>query len=101
MRGICRETGRMVVKCILAPGYCGMALSAPRLARSHSRGWGMTAKCAYDFSFRGIDGGDLPVAGFRGKVLMVVNVASRCGLTPQYAGLERLWTARRDDGLVV
>lgn len=61
----------------------------------------MTAKNAYDFSFRGIDGGDLPVASFKGKVLLVVNVASQCGLTPQYAGLEKLWTARRKDGLVV
>lgn len=61
----------------------------------------MTAKSAYDFSFRGIDGGDLPVTSFRGKVLLVVNVASQCGLTPQYTGLERLWTARRLDGLVV
>lgn len=61
----------------------------------------MTAKSAYDFSFRAIDGGELPVAVFRGKVLLVVNVASQCGLTPQYEGLERLWTARRNDGLVV
>ncbi|HLY05682.1 MAG TPA: glutathione peroxidase [Rhizomicrobium sp.] len=61
----------------------------------------MTAKSAHDFSFRGIDGGDLPVASFQGKVLLVVNVASQCGLTPQYTGLERLWTARRNDGLVV
>lgn len=61
----------------------------------------MTAKSAYDFSFRAIDGGDLPVGKFRGKVLLVVNVASQCGLTPQYAGLEKLWSARRNDGLVV
>jgi glutathione peroxidase len=61
----------------------------------------MSAKSAFDFSFRAIDGGDLPLAGFRGKALLVVNVASRCGLTPQYTALEQLWTARRDDGLVV
>ena len=61
----------------------------------------MTAKSAYDFSFRGIDGGDLPVVTFQGKVLLVVNVASQCGLTPQYAGLEKLWTARRNEGLIV
>lgn len=61
----------------------------------------MTAKSAYDFSFRAIDGSDLPVGSFRGKVLLVVNVASQCGLTPQYAGLEKLWTTRRNDGLVV
>ncbi len=46
----------------------------------------MTAKSAYDFVFRGIDGSELPVAKFKGNALLVVNVASRCGLTPQYAG---------------
>jgi len=61
----------------------------------------MTAKTAWDFSFRGIDGGALPVSDFRGKVLLIVNVASQCGLTPQYAGLEELWRQRRDRGLVV
>ena len=61
----------------------------------------MSAKSVYDFSFRAIGGGELPLSGFRGKALLVVNVASRCGLTPQYAALEKLWTARRNDGLVV
>jgi glutathione peroxidase len=56
---------------------------------------------AYDFSFRSIDGGQLPLANFNGKALLVVNVASQCGLTPQYAGLEALWTANKDKGLVV
>ena len=61
----------------------------------------MTAKSAHEFSFRSIDGGDLPVSTFRGKVLLVVNVASQCGLTPQYAGLEEVWKKRRNEGLVV
>jgi glutathione peroxidase len=61
----------------------------------------MSAKSVYDFSFRAIDGGELPLSSFKGKALLVVNVASRCGLTPQYTALEKLWTARRDDGLVV
>jgi glutathione peroxidase len=61
----------------------------------------MTAKTAYDYSFRSIDGGPLPLSNFRGKALLVVNVASQCGLTPQYSGLEALWKASRDRGLVV
>ena len=61
----------------------------------------MTAKNAFDFVFRSVDGHELPVSQFRGKALLVVNVASFCGLTLQYAGLEKLWAARRDDGLVV
>jgi len=56
---------------------------------------------AYDFSFRSIDGGALPLSNFKGKALLVVNVASQCGLTPQYSGLEALWKANRDKGLVI
>jgi glutathione peroxidase len=56
---------------------------------------------AHDFQFRTIDGRELPLSNFRGKALLVVNVASQCGLTPQYAGLEALWRAKRDKGLVI
>jgi glutathione peroxidase len=56
---------------------------------------------AHDFQFRSIDGGALPLSQFEGKALLVVNVASQCGLTPQYAGLEALWKAKRDKGLVI
>jgi glutathione peroxidase len=59
------------------------------------------AKTAYDFSFKSIDGGDLPLSKFKGKAILVVNVASQCGLTPQYAGLEALWKDKRDKGLIV
>lgn len=61
----------------------------------------MAGKTAYDFTFRAIDGGPLPLSSFKGKALLIVNVASQCGLTPQYAGLEALWKANRDKGLVV
>jgi glutathione peroxidase len=56
---------------------------------------------AYDFTFHAIDGPELPLAKFGGKPLLVVNVASQCGLTPQYAGLETLWREKRDAGLIV
>jgi glutathione peroxidase len=56
---------------------------------------------AHDFEFRSIDGGALPLSSFTGKALLVVNVASQCGLTPQYAGLEKLWREKRDAGLVI
>ena len=56
---------------------------------------------AYDFTFRTIDGEPLPLSKFKGKAVLVVNVASQCGLTPQYSGLEALWRAKRDKGLVV
>ncbi|HET6555072.1 MAG TPA: glutathione peroxidase [Dyella sp.] len=55
----------------------------------------------YDFSARDIDGNERSLAEFRGKTLLIVNVASKCGFTPQYSGLETLWRADRDKGLVV
>ena len=58
-------------------------------------------KTAYDFSFKSIDGGALPLANFKGKAILVVNVASACGLTPQYSGLEALWKEKGGKGLVV
>lgn len=56
---------------------------------------------AHAFSFERIDGGPLPLAEFRGKAVLVVNTASECGFTPQYAGLQKLWERNRDRGLVV
>ena len=58
-------------------------------------------KTAYDFTFKSIDGGDLPLSKFKGNAILVVNVASQCGLTPQYSGLEALWKDKRDKGLIV
>jgi glutathione peroxidase len=51
--------------------------------------------------FRLMDGSATTLAAYRGKVLLLVNVASQCGLTPQYEGLERLYEARRGEGLEV
>lgn len=56
---------------------------------------------AHDFAFTGIDGADLPLADFKGRPVLVVNTASRCGFTPQYDGLQALWSRYRDQGLVV
>ena len=55
----------------------------------------------YDFTVRDIDGNERSLSEWRGKTLLIVNVASKCGFTPQYKGLENLWQDQRDKGLVV
>jgi glutathione peroxidase len=55
----------------------------------------------HDFSVKTIDGQEKKLADYRGKVLLVVNVASRCGLTPQYTALEELYREYKDEGFEV
>jgi glutathione peroxidase len=56
---------------------------------------------AYEFTAQSLRGEQTPLEAYRGKVLLVVNTASQCGFTPQYAGLEALWRKYRDRGFVV
>jgi glutathione peroxidase len=56
---------------------------------------------AYDFAATTIDGAEQELSAYKGNVLLIVNVASKCGFTPQYAGLEKLHREFVDDGLVV
>ncbi len=61
----------------------------------------MTDAAVYDVPLHRIDGGDASLGDYRGKALLLVNVASACGFTPQYAGLESLYDAYKGRGLEV
>ena len=82
-------------RCALAWLACLLATPAAAQAPGVSR---MTASA---FSFAALDGGDIRLAAYSGKPILVVNTASQCGYTPQYAGLQDLWTRYRERGLMI
>lgn len=61
----------------------------------------LSAASMYDYTLKSIDGVPTPLSSFKGKVVLLVNVASRCGYTPQYAGLEKLYETYKDQGFVI
>lgn len=78
--------------CLLA-----CALAAPAFAQSSS----MSRATAFAFSFQGLDGQPIRLADHAGKPILVVNTASLCGYTPQYAALQEVWARYRERGLLV
>lgn len=59
------------------------------------------ASSVHDFTLKSIDGKQAPLADYKGKVMLLVNVASQCGYTPQYTGLQSLYTKYKDRGFVI
>lgn len=66
-----------------------------------AQGPAMSRVTAFAFHFTGLNGGDIQLAEYAGKPILIVNTASLCGFTPQYAGLQELWTRYRDRGLLI
>src|SRR5258707_10877346 len=77
------------------------AITSPALIRTALAQAGMSRITAYAFSFPALAGGDIRLADYAGHPLIVVNTASLCGFTPQYAGLQELWTQFHDRGLMI
>ena len=61
----------------------------------------LSAQSLYDLKVNSLDGKPIDLAQYKGKVVLVVNVASKCGFTPEYAALEKLYTDDKDKGLVI
>src|SRR5215831_161132 len=59
------------------------------------------ASSVHEFSLPSIDGSPAPLSAYKGRVALIVNVASQCGYTPQYAGLEKLYEKYKDKGFVI
>jgi glutathione peroxidase len=77
------------------------AIASPTSIRTALAQAAMSRITAYAFSFPALAGGDIRLADYAGRPLLVVNTASLCGFTPQYAGLQDLWTQFRGRGLTI
>jgi glutathione peroxidase len=89
-------------RCILPAAYVINIHSMLRLISSMAFASSMfAASTIYEFTMNSIDGKPSSLADYKGKVVLLVNVASKCGYTPQYAGLEALYRKYKDDGFVI
>jgi glutathione peroxidase len=84
---------------ILASLLAATALP-PSMRTAHAQA-AMSGITAYAFTFPALAGGDIKLADYTGHPVMVVNTASLCGFTPQYAGLQQLWSEFHDRGLMI
>ena len=90
-------TDRRMLLSLLLGGFASPVLAEP----ISTKGTAMTPLTAYTFSFAGLEGDAIRLADYSGKPIMVVNTASLCGYTPQYAGLEQLFMRFHERGLMI
>jgi glutathione peroxidase len=86
---------------VIAAAAALAAMANPAATRMALAQAAVSRITAYAFSFAALAGGEIRLADFAGKPVMVVNTASLCGFTPQYAGLQQLWTEFHDRGLMI
>jgi glutathione peroxidase len=77
------------------------AMTSPALTRTAHAQAAMTGITAYAFSFPALAGADIRLADYTGHPMLIVNTASLCGFTPQYAGLQQLWSEFHDRGVMI
>ena len=85
---------------IIAAGLLGSGC-ATTTANNEIEAEEVSINSVHDFTMNAIDGSSKPLADYKGKTLLIVNVASKCGFTKQYAGLQKLYETYSDRGLVV
>ena len=91
----------MIRSILLALGIgCALA-TAQTPAQSAERLAKWKDKSMYDIPMKSLDGAVMDLAQFKGKVVLIVNVASKCGYTPQYAALQKLYDEMKSNGVVV
>ena len=90
--------GVALITTMILTGVFGMAADEPALPKKAD---GTTVTSVLDFKMDDIDGKPVEMSKYKGKVMLIVNVASRCGLTPQYTQLQEVHAKYKDKGLVV
>jgi glutathione peroxidase len=89
-------------RCLSAAAVAVVVMSGLALAQAGAPQSGGSAMSSfYELKTNALDGKPADLGAYKGKVAVVVNVASKCGYTPQYAGLEKLWREMKDKGVVV